>query len=81
MEIQAALDAVAALSGPLIVVSDSTFVVNRFRDGWWRGWRARLAHVGQETGRQPRPLGTAGHAVRERGDVTFRWVKGPRETR
>ena len=41
MEIQAALEAVRALPGPLVVVSDSTYVVNCFRDGWWRGWLAR----------------------------------------
>ena len=41
MEIQAALEAVTALDGPLVVVSDSTYVVNCFRDDWWRGWLAR----------------------------------------
>jgi len=35
MEIRAALEAVRALPGPLVVVSDSTYVVNCFRDGWW----------------------------------------------
>ena len=40
MEIRAALEAVRALPGPLVVVSDSTYVVNCFRDGWWRGWLA-----------------------------------------
>ena len=41
MEVTAALEAVRALDGPLVVVSDSTYVVNCFRDGWWRGWLAR----------------------------------------
>ena len=41
MEIRAALEAVRALPGPLVVVSDSTYVVNCFRDGWWKGWLAR----------------------------------------
>ena len=27
--------------GPLDVVSDSTYVVNCFRDRWWEGWIAR----------------------------------------
>ena len=38
MEIRAALEAVTALEGPLTVVSDSTYVVNCFRDRWWEGW-------------------------------------------
>ena len=38
MEIRAALEAVKALEGPLTVVSDSTYVVNCFRDRWWEGW-------------------------------------------
>ena len=41
MEIRAALEAVRALDGPLVVVSDSTYVVNCFRDRWWEGWLAR----------------------------------------
>ena len=41
MEIQAALEAVTALDGPLEIVSDSTYVVNCFRDRWWEGWLAR----------------------------------------
>ena len=41
MEIRAALEAVRQLDGPLLVVSDSTYVVNCFRDAWWRGWLDR----------------------------------------
>jgi ribonuclease HI len=77
MEIQAALEAVRALDGPLTVVSDSTYVVNCFRDGWWRGW---LSRGWVNSAKKPvanrdlwEPLVTA---VRDRGDVTFRWVKG-----
>jgi ribonuclease HI len=33
MEIQAAYEAVRALPGPLLIMSDSTYVVNCFRDG------------------------------------------------
>ena len=77
MEIQAALEAVRALPGPLTVVSDSTYVVNCFRDGWWRGW---LERGWTTSARKPvanrdlwEPLVAL---VNERGDVTFRWVKG-----
>jgi ribonuclease HI len=77
MEIKAALEAVTALDGALVVVSDSTYVVNCFRDGWWRGW---LSRGWVNSAKKPvanrdlwEPLVTA---VRDRGDVTFRWVKG-----
>jgi ribonuclease HI len=77
MEIQAALEAVTALPGELVVVSDSTYVVNCFRDAWWRGW---LARGWVNSAKKPvanrdlwEPLVAA---VRDRGDVDFRWVKG-----
>ncbi|MBO0846606.1 MAG: ribonuclease HI [Nocardioides sp.] len=38
MEIKAALEAVTTLPPPLLVVSDSTYVVNCFRDRWWEKW-------------------------------------------
>lgn len=41
MEILAAYDAIRTLDGPLTVVSDSTYVVNCFRDRWWENWLKR----------------------------------------
>jgi ribonuclease HI/uncharacterized phage-like protein YoqJ len=41
MEIQAVLEAARALDGPLRVVSDSTYVVNCWRDHWWAKWLAK----------------------------------------
>jgi ribonuclease HI len=77
MEIRAALEAVRALSGPLLVVSDSTYVVNCFRDRWHAGWLARNWVTSSRTPVANRdlwePLVTL---VAERGDVAFRWVKG-----
>ncbi len=77
MEIKAALEAVRALDGELVVVSDSTYVVNCFRDRWWEGW---LARGWMNKARKPvanrdlwEPLI---ELVRGRGDVSFRWVKG-----
>jgi ribonuclease HI len=77
MEITAALEAVRALGGPLVVVSDSTYVVNCFRDEWWKGW---LARGWVNTAKKPvanrdlwEPLVDA---VRANGEVSFRWVKG-----
>ena len=77
MEIRAALEAVTALDGPLIVVSDSTYVVNCFRDRWWEGWLDR-----DWVNSQKKPVANRDlweplvHAVIERGDVAFHWVKG-----
>lgn len=77
MEIKAALEAVRAIDGPLVVVSDSTYVVNCFRDGWWRGWRARNWHTSAKTPVKNRDLWEPlVDLVIDRGDVTFRWVKG-----
>jgi ribonuclease HI len=80
MEIRAALEAVRSLGaqpGKLEIVSDSTYVVNCFRDRWWVAWRAR-GWVSSK--RQPvanrdlwEPLIDA---VEARGDVAFRWVRG-----
>ena len=77
MEIRAALEAVRALPGRLEVMSDSTYVVNCFRDRWWEGWRARgwLNKAKKPVANRDlwEPLVDL---VEERGDVTFRWVKG-----
>ena len=77
MELTATLEAVRAFDGPLLIVSDSTYVVHCFRDGWWEKW-LRKGWVGSK--REPvanreiwEPLI---EAVRSRGNVDFRWVKG-----
>jgi uncharacterized phage-like protein YoqJ len=78
MEINAALQAVIALDGPLEVVSDSTYVVNCFRDRWWEGWMAR---GWVNSAKKPvanrdlwEPLISAYRADPSR--IAFRWVKG-----
>jgi ribonuclease HI len=77
MEVQAALEAVLALDGPLLVVSDSTYVVNCFRDGWWRGWRERGWLTSARKPVANRDLWEPFvHTVNDRGDVAFQWVKG-----
>ena len=78
MEIRAVLEAVRSLDGPLEIVSDSTYVVNCFRDRWWEGWLAR-----GWTNSAKKPV--ANRDLWEplvdvyRGDpqrLRFRWVKG-----
>jgi ribonuclease HI len=77
MEVRAALEAIRDNPGPLLVISDSTYVVNCFRDSWWRGW---LARDWTNSAKKPvanrdlwEPLVTL---YVERGDVAFDWVKG-----
>lgn len=77
MEVSAALKAIQALEGPLVVVSDSTYVVNCFRDEWWRGWLARGWVNSQKKPVANRDLWEPLiETFRERGDISFRWVKG-----
>jgi uncharacterized phage-like protein YoqJ len=77
MEVTAALEAVRANSGPIEIVSDSTYVVNCFRDSWWVGWRKRGWLNSQKKPVANRDLWEPLiELVLARGDVTFRWVKG-----
>ena len=76
MELAAALDAVRAVEGTLEIFSDSTYVVNCFRDHWWEGW---IRRGWMNSKKQPvanrdlwEPLVEAYRAR----PVTFRWVKG-----
>ena len=79
MEITAVLEALRdhAGAGPVEIVSDSTYVVNCFRDRWWQGWLARgwRNSAGKPVANRDlwEPLI---ELYRTRGDVTFRWVKG-----
>ena len=79
MEVRAALEALRALGPgrPVVVVSDSTYVVNCFRDRWWEGW---IKRGWRNAAKQPvanrdlwEPLIAL---VRQSGNVSFRWVKG-----
>jgi ribonuclease HI len=78
MEIQAVLEAVTTLAGRVDVVSDSTYVVNCFRDRWWEGWLARGWRNSQKKPVANRdlwePLIAAYRA--DVGRLRFRWVKG-----
>ncbi|HZD66864.1 MAG TPA: ribonuclease H [Acidimicrobiales bacterium] len=76
MEITAVLEALGAVAGPVEVMSDSTYVVNCFRQRWWAGWEARNWRNarGRPVANQDlwRPLVDQ---VRGRGQVRFAWVK------
>lgn len=77
MEVRAALEAVRQLDGPLLITSDSTYLVNCFRDEWWRGW---LQRGWTNSARQPVANRDLWEPLVElfvdRGDIAFAWVKG-----
>jgi ribonuclease HI len=77
MEVRAVLEAVSTLPAPLLVVSDSTYVVNCFRDRWWEKWllngwltSARRPVMNRDLW-EPLVAAAAGH-----DDIAFHWVKG-----
>ncbi|MBF43251.1 MAG: ribonuclease H [Acidimicrobiaceae bacterium] len=77
MELMATLEAVRAFSGPLLVVSDSTYVVYCFRDGWWEKWlRKGWVNAKREPVANRDLWEPLVEAVQARGNVDFRWVKG-----
>lgn len=77
MEITAAYEAVRAIDGPLEVVSDSTYVVNCFRDRWYVNWRKKGWRNSQRQPVANRDLWEPFiDLVEARGDVRFSWVKG-----
>jgi ribonuclease HI len=76
MEITASWRGVAAMDGPVEIMSDSIYVVNCFRNGWWEGWLARDWRNSQRKPVANRDLWEPFiDLVRSRGDVSFRWVK------
>ncbi len=81
MEITAALEALQALTPEaraIEVVSDSTYVVKCFTDGWWRGWERRNWKNSQNKPVANRDLWEPliAIALSPDAEVSFRWVKG-----
>ncbi len=76
MELQAVLHAVTNLDGPLAVMSDSTYVVNCFRDEWWVGWERRGWKNSQKKDVANQDLWKPLIAAYKGRDITFTWVKG-----
>jgi ribonuclease HI len=80
MELVAVLSALQTLGGnpgPIEVVSDSNYVVKCFNENWWEGWLRRGWRNSQREPVANRDLWEPLiQMVRDRGDVTFRWVKG-----
>ena len=78
MEVRAALEALRSLDGPVEVVSDSTYVVNCFRQRWWDGWYRRGWKNTQGKPVANRDLWEPLLSLALEGDrpVSFRWEKG-----
>jgi len=77
MELTAALEALRALGNSDIeIVSDSTYVVNCFRDGWWRNWRRNGWRNSQRKPVANVDLWEPLIDLVESGSVSFTWVKG-----
>ncbi len=76
MELSAALEAVTTMEGPLEIVSDSTYVVNCFRDEWWKGWLKRGWRNSQRKPVANRDLWEPLINKYQEKDLLFTWVKG-----
>jgi len=78
MEITAVVKALEALDGPVLVMSDSTYVVNCFRDRWWEGWRRRgwKNTAGKPVANRDLWEPLLGLALDPDRGVRFGWVKG-----
>lgn len=78
MELRAVLEALQELDGPVEVVSDSTYVVNCFRDRWYESWRRRGWRNANKKPVKNQELWKPLIALYESrpDEITFRWVKG-----
>lgn len=78
MELQAVLEAVETLDGPLCIHSDSTYVVNCFNDRWYEGWLRRGWKNSQKKPVANRDLWEPliDRYLERAAEVEFVWVKG-----
>lgn len=77
MELTAVLRACERFEDPLHIVSDSTYVVNCWRDRWWSGWLKRNWRNSRKDPVANRDLWeqVVPH-FRERSSLRLEWVKG-----
>jgi ribonuclease HI len=79
MEIYAVLDALRVYGrGEVTIVSDSTYVVNCFRDKWWDGWMRRgwLNAAKKPVANRDLWEPLINLYLARRDEIAFRWVKG-----
>lgn len=78
MEIKAVIEALRAIDGDVLVVSDSTYVVNCFKQKWYVGWKRKGWRNSQGKPVANRDLWeeVLDLALDPKRRVTFEWVKG-----
>ena len=78
MEITAVIRALGALQGPTLVMSDSTYVVNCFRDRWWEGWLRRgwRSSAGKPVANRDLWEPLLALVLTDERPIRFDWVKG-----
>ena len=78
MEIMAVLDALRTNAGSVTIVSDSTYVVNCFRDKWWDGWLRRgwLNSAKKPVANRDLWEPLINLYLARRDEIAFKWVKG-----
>jgi ribonuclease HI len=83
MEVWAVLDALQTMLAQsddetIEIVSDSTYVVNCFRDSWWKGWESRGWKNSQKQPVANQDLWKPLIALYKENSarIRFRWVKG-----
>ena len=76
MEIMAVLEALRATEGALTIVSDSTYVVNCFRDKWWVRWQSNGWRNAKKEPVANADLWKPLIELVQQRQPEFRWVKG-----
>ena len=76
MEVRAAYEAMRALPGPLVIVSDSTYVVNCFNKKWHLNWQRNGWKNSQKQPVANQDLWKPMVALYDPKLHTFQWVKG-----
>ncbi|CAB4698730.1 MAG: ribonuclease HI [Actinobacteria bacterium] len=76
MEVQAVLEALRELAGDITIVSDSTYVVNCFRDRWWAKWERNGWRNSQKQPVANTDLWIPLIELVKVRQPAFRWVKG-----
>lgn len=78
MELLAAHNAMLALPGLLLIVSDSSYVVNAFQQEWWKGWQRRgwVNAAGDPVANRDLWEPFIADYLARNGEVKFAWIKG-----
>ncbi|MEX6429084.1 MAG: ribonuclease H family protein [Ferrimicrobium sp.] len=78
MELMAVLQALRSHAGDVLIRSDSTYVVNCFRQAWWKKWESNgyRNSKGEPVANSDLWQPLIDQVVRAGRRVTFEWVKG-----